>query len=296
MWLFLFTHIMGVACLNFDILALIKYIFLGVVQGITEVLPVSSSGHVELIKHLLNLDVEGEVLFLILLNTGSLATFLIIYWRKLFTLIKSFVIYIFKPSKRYENYDNTVYLLKVLIACIPAGIAGIIIKPILENFMGDYGVLLAGVGLLVTATVIYWISTIRLSRKNTDISWTDTIFIGLAQAVAIFPGISRSGMTTSAALKRGVGIKSALDFSFLMYIFISLAATFLLAFDLSESTGVMENIQYLYYFFAFIFTMFATYIAYRLIFNIFRTGKLRYFSYYCFAAGILSVLLYVVQI
>lgn len=287
---------MEVACLNFDFLAFIKYIFLGIVQGITEVLPVSSSGHVELIKHLLNLDVEGEVLFLILLNTGSLATFLIVYRHRLYALIKSFVLYIFKPSKRYEHYENTIYLLKVLLACVPAGIAGILIKPTLESFMVDYGVLLAGVGLLVTATVIYCISKIRFSRNNTDISWYDSLLIGLAQAVAIFPGISRSGMTTSTALKKGVGIKSALDFSFLMYIFISLAATGLMFFDLSESSGVMENVQYLYYFFAFIFTMIATYIAYKLIFNIFKTGKLRYFSYYCFAAGILSVLLFVVQI
>ncbi len=280
--------------MGFEFIEFIKYIFLGIVQGITEVLPISSSGHVEILKVLIGLDMDQNVLFLILLNTGSLATFIIIYFRRLWALVKSFFIFVFKPTKRSENIENTVYLLKVLIACIPAGIVGILLKPLLESFMENYGILLAGLGLLLTATVIYFVSKIKVSEKEVKISWLDTLFIGLAQAVAIFPGVSRSGMTTSTALKRGIGITSALNFSFLMYIFISIAATGLMIFDFTKEAIVIANIEYLYYAFTFIFTMIATYFAYKLIFNIFRSGKLKYFSIYCFIVGFLAIALYII--
>ncbi|PKK95654.1 MAG: UDP pyrophosphate phosphatase, partial [Tenericutes bacterium HGW-Tenericutes-5] len=109
--------------MGFDFIELLKYLFLGLIQGITEVLPVSSSGHVELTKALVGLDIEQDIIFLILLNTGSLFTFIIIYFKRLKELIKSFLIYVFKPSKRLENEENTLFLVKILVACIPAGLA-----------------------------------------------------------------------------------------------------------------------------------------------------------------------------
>lgn len=280
--------------MGFSIVELLKYLFLGLIQGITEVLPVSSSGHVELTRALVGIEVDQNVIFLILLNTGSLFTFLIIYFKRLVELAKSFFIYIFKPTKRLENKENTVFLLKILLASIPAGIAGLFLKPIIEQVCDDRGILLAGVGLLVTATVIYYISTIDFRRDNKSVGWLDTLFIGLAQAVAIFPGISRSGMTTSTAIKRGAGINNALNFSFLMYIFISIASTGLLVIDFTKESATISNVQIIYYIVAFLGAMAATYVAYKLIFNIFRSGKLKYFSYYCFAIGLLAVILFVI--
>jgi len=280
--------------LDFSIVELLKYLFLGLIQGITEVLPVSSSGHVELTRALVGIEVDQNVIFLILLNTGSLFTFLIIYFKRLVELAKSFFIYIFKPTKRLENKENTVFLLKILIASIPAGIAGLFLNPIIEQVCDNRGILLVGVGLLVTATVIYYISTIDFRRDNKSVGWLDTLFIGLAQAVAIFPGISRSGMTTSTAIKRGTGINNALNFSFLMYIFISIASTGLLVIDFTKESATISNVQIIYYIVAFLGAMAATYVAYKLIFNIFRSGKLKYFSYYCFAIGLLAVILFVI--
>lgn len=280
--------------MEFSFIELLKYLFLGLIQGVTEVLPVSSSGHVELTKAMVGLEVDGNIIFLILLNTGSLFTFLIIYFKRLLELAKSFFMYIFKPSKRVENKENTLFLMKILMACIPAGIAGLFFKPIIEQFCSESGILLAGIGLLITATVIYYISTIEFSRDEKKIGWWDTLFIGLAQAVAIFPGVSRSGMTTSTALKRGTGINNALNFSFLMYIFISIASTGLLIVDFTKESATISNVQYIYYIVAFLGAMVATYIAYKLIFNIFRSGKLRYFSYYCFGIGLLAVILFVI--
>lgn len=280
--------------MGFSIVELLKYLFLGLIQGITEVLPVSSSGHVELTRALVGIEVDQNVIFLILLNTGSLFTFIIIYFKRLIDLAKSFFIYIFKPTKRLENKENTVFLLKILLASIPAGIAGLFLKPIIEQVCDNRGILLAGVGLLVTATVIYYISTIDFRRDDKRVGWLDTLFIGLAQAVAIFPGISRSGMTTSTAIKRGAGINNALNFSFLMYIFISIASTGLLVIDFTKESATISNVQIIYYVVAFLGAMAATYVAYKLIFNIFRSGKLKYFSYYCFAIGLLAVILFVI--
>lgn len=280
--------------MDFSIVELLKYLFLGLIQGITEVLPVSSSGHVELTRALVGIEVDQNVIFLILLNTGSLFTFIIIYFKRLIDLAKSFFIYIFKPIKRLENKENTVFLLKILLASIPAGIAGLFLQPIIEQVCDNRGILLAGVGLLVTATVIYYISTIDFRRDDKSVGWLDTLFIGLAQAVAIFPGISRSGMTTSTAIKRGAGINNALNFSFLMYIFISIASTGLLVIDFTKESATISNVQIIYYVVAFLGAMAATYVAYKLIFNIFRSGKLKYFSYYCFAIGLLAVILFVI--
>lgn len=280
--------------LGFSILEFLKFVFLGLVQGITEVLPVSSSGHVELLKSLIGLEMEENVVFLILLNTGSLAAFLIIYFKRLWILIKAFFIYVFRPIKRQENKENAIHLMKILVASVPAGIAGLFFKPIFENNLAEYAILISGLGLLFTATVIYAVSTLNFRQGVTKITWVDSILMGIAQAVAIVPGISRSGMTTSMALKRDNGINTALDFSFLMYIFISFAATSLLIRDLFATEVVISFVQYIYFAFSFLAAMGATFIAYKLIFNIFRSGKLRYFSYYCFAVGIFAVILYII--
>ncbi len=272
-----------------------KYLFLGIIQGITEVLPVSSSGHVELFKALLGIEVSDSLVFLILLNTGSLATFLIIYSKRLFILIKSFVIYLFKPSLRQDHQDNFIYFSKVLVACIPAGLMGLLLNDLIEECMCNYDILFAGMGLLLTATVLYFVSKITFKRGSSHLSWLDILFIGIAQSVAILPGVSRSGMTTSAALKRGSGIESALNFSFLMYIPISFATILLSLFEFDSSeVAAVTKFDLIYYIFAFLGAMVATFIAYKLIFNIFRSGKIKYFSYYCFGVGLLAIFLYIV--
>lgn len=279
--------------MEFSIVELLKYLFLGLVQGVTEVLPISSSGHVELFKSLANVNVDSNVTFLLLLNTGSLFAFLIIYFKKLVDLIKSFFIYIFKKEQRDENKQNFHYVLKIIIATIPAGIIGLLLEPIIEDWTELYGLLLAGIGLLITATVLFYVSEERFHNQKTKISWLDSLYIGISQAIAIFPGVSRSGMTTSTALKRKHGIDSALNFSFLLYIPVSLAGIILMLFDLNETSSTTTSFEYLYYSVAFLAAMVATYIAYKLIFNIFRSGKLRYFSYYCFGIGLLAIFLFV---
>lgn len=288
-----------------DILEAIKYLLLGLIQGITEVLPVSSSGHVEIAQIFFKLKVDEGLLFLILVNTGSLVTFLIIYCKKIGELIRDFFVYIFKPSLREERYNNFIFAVRIVVACIPAAVVGLLFDDVIESILITYGTLFVGVGLLLTGTMLYFIRDTRILKGKTMINWADTLLIGLAQSVAVFPGVSRSGMTSATSIKRGMGIDSALNFSFLLYIPLSFGSVILMVYKaiskmdtegltLVQSLGIVNSNYYLYYFLAFAGAMVATYFAYRLIFNIFKSGKLKYFSYYCFAIGFSAIIYYMV--
>jgi len=215
-----------------SLLEALKYLFLGLVQGVTEVLPISSSGHVEFVKALVNLDVDEGLLFLILVNTGSLVTFVFVYRKKLIQLIVNFFAFIFKPESRPENKEGFLYALKLIVASIPAAVVGILFNNEIEALLKEYNVLLSGVGLLFTGTILLLVSRLQFRHGGeSKIGWADSVLMGGAQAVALFPGVSRSGMTISMALKRGTSIRAALDFSFLMYIPVSLGSVILLLKD-----------------------------------------------------------------
>ncbi|MCK5731695.1 MAG: undecaprenyl-diphosphate phosphatase [Tenericutes bacterium] len=274
-----------------DILEAVKYLVLGIIQGITEVIPISSSGHVEFAQTFFNLQKDEGLLFLILVNTGSLLTFTLIYFKRIIALIKDFFMYIFKKESREETRDNYILAVRIVIASIPIGLAGIFLKDFIDSFiLGQYGMLFVGIGFLLSGTVLFSIREVRIKKGRTLINWKDTILIGLAQAVAIFPGVSRSGMTSSTSIKRGMGIDSALNFSFLLYIPISFAAILLDIRNIgTEGLGLINNSYIFYYILAFAGAAVATYFAYKLIFNIFKSGKLRYFSYYLFVIGFISI-------
>lgn len=277
-----------------DVLEALKYFVLGLVQGITEVLPVSSSGHVELAKALFGLQEDSGLLFLILVNTGSLVTILVLYFKRLFNIFKDFFLYIFKKNSRPQTEEGFRFGSKIIVASVPIVIFGLLLKDTLQTMTETYGVLLAGVGLLFTGTILVLVASKKILNGNTHVTYLDAIFVGIAQAVAIVPGISRSGMTTSSAINRGMGIDSALNFSFMIYIPASIGSLILLIIDsFSEGLGVANNSMIFYYFLAFIAAMGATYFAYRLIFNIFRSGKIKYFGYYCLALGLLSIGLFI---
>ncbi len=283
--------------INLDIIEAIKYFLLGIIQGITEVLPVSSSGHVEIAQAFFRIQKDEGLLFLILVNTGSLLTFLVIYWKRLIELIKDFLSYIFKKETREKTKQNFIYCMMLVVACIPAGITGLFLGDVIDNFvLAKYGTFFVGIGFLVSGTVLFIIRDVKIKRGKTMINWADAIFIGLAQAVAIFPGVSRSGITSSTSIKRGMGIDSALNFSFMMYIPLSFGSILLYLRDLgSEGLGLVSNDYIVYYGLAFVGAMGATYLAYKLIFNIFKSGKLRYFSYYLFTIGLLSMFYFMIK-
>lgn len=277
-----------------SVLEALKYLLLGLVQGVTEVLPISSSGHVEFVKALVSLDYDEGLLFLILVNSGSLVTFLFVYRHKLGTLIKDFFKYVFNKDSRPVTKNGFFYVLKLLVASIPAAIVGILFSDLIDTIMLEYNVLISGVGLLFTGTILFLVGKHHYQNGANVITWVDSVLIGAAQAVALIPGVSRSGMTTSTGLKRGASINSSLDFSFLLYIPISIGSLLLFVKEgIETGISVPSSAYYFYYVLAFSGALVATYVAFKIIFNIFRLGKLRYFGVYCLALGLLSIVIFI---
>jgi undecaprenyl-diphosphatase len=279
-----------------SVLEAIKYIILGLIQGVTEVLPISSSGHVELAKMLMNLNQQEGLLFLILVNTGSLLAFLFFYSKDLWKIVRDFMRHLMHPETREMSAPNYYYAWKLVIASIPAAIIGILFSNVIDAMMIEYNILLSGVGLLFTATILYLIGYRRYRHGLSTFTFKESLLIGLGQAIAILPGISRSGLTTAIGLKKGLSIDTALKFSFMMYIPVSLGSILLYLKDIVVDGYALPGPEYLwYYLLAFIASFFATLLAFKFIFNIFRTNKLKYFSYYCFAIAFVSILLFIVN-
>lgn len=273
---------------------ILRYIILGVVQGISEVLPISSSGHVEISKVLLDVDLTDSLMFLIIVNTGSLVTFLVIYFKVLLRIVKGFFVYIFKKELRKKYKADFVFALKIIVASIPAAIVGLLLNDIINQVLSTHAMLLVGVGLLLTATVLFYIIKKEpFDSRDNKLSWLDVSLMGLAQSVALIPGVSRSGMTSSTALRRGKSINAALDFSFIMYIPVSIGSTLLMVIEFIKEDYTIHSSQIILYVLSFFAALVATYIAYKLIFSIFKSGKLKYFSYYCFGASAFALLLYI---
>jgi undecaprenyl-diphosphatase len=273
---------------------ILRYIILGIVQGISEVLPISSSGHVEISKVLLDVDLKDSLMFLIIVNTGSLVTFLVLYFKVLLRIIKGFFVYIFKKELREKYKPDFIFALKIVVASIPAAIVGLLFNDIINQVLSTHAMLLVGVGLLLTATVLFCIIKKEpFDSKDNDLSWLDVSLMGLAQSVALIPGVSRSGMTSSTALRRGKSIHTALDFSFIMYIPVSIGSTLLMVIDFIKEDYIIYSNQIILYILSFFAALVATYIAYKLIFSIFKSGKLKYFSYYCFGASAFALLIYI---
>ncbi|MFA5380673.1 MAG: undecaprenyl-diphosphate phosphatase [Candidatus Izemoplasmatales bacterium] len=279
-----------------DFLELLKYLILGMIQGITEVLPISSSGHVELFKLLLNMQIDEGLLFMILVNSGSFLVFLFVYRKDLRDMIVGFFRFIFVPKMREIDKQQFFFVLKLGIATIPAAITGFLLKDYIDQGLILYGGLFSGVGLMVTATVLLLISQNRFLSGHKEITFKDAVFIGLVQAITPLPGISRSGMTTVAAIKKDVQIDSAIRFSFLLYIPLSVGSSALLIAEIFEVGFEMPSSEYcLYYVAAFLAAIIFTVVGFRIIKPIFKTGKLRYFSFYCFGAGLLSIILFLLK-
>lgn len=273
----------------------LKYLLIGIIQGVAEVLPISSSGHVELFKVLLGVDIDHNLLFLIFVNTGSLVAFLCIFAKDIARLVRSFFLFIFAPTRREENREEFLFVLKLGIASIPAMLVGLLLSHAIDAAIETYGTLLSGMGLFLTGTILLLTSRHHARRSPTAIGFIDATLIGVAQATALLPGLSRSGVTVSTGINRGLGLGSVVRFSFMMYLVVSFGSLLL---EIDEFVGdpvATTAPEAAGYAVSFIAATIATFAAYKLVMNAFRSEKLRYFAAYCFAIGLLSVVLYVVR-
>ena len=273
---------------------LIEYILLGIMQGITEPIPVSSSGHVLIFQTILSkinsgIDIDFTTLATIT-NFGSLIAIIIIFWSDIVNLIKSFFSFIFNKESRKDKEVGLdfKYCLKIIIATIPAGVAGLIATKLGLLDTLEENVKFVGIMLLLTAVFLFLIKDFKGKKNRDDISFKDSIIIGLCQMISIIPGLSRSGATIVGGMFRNLKREVAFNFSFILYIPISIATSILGIKDLLELS--ISSSTYILYIIAAILAGIFTYIFTKWFAKIVKEGKLIYFSIYCLVLGLVVIL------
>lgn len=256
----------------------LKSILLGIIQGLTEFLPVSSSGHLVLFGHFLGFEQPG-ILFEVLVHFATLLAIVIVFARRIGRIIAS----VFgKWSVRDEHFRMFLFL---LLASVPAALFGILLERWIESLFSN--VYIVAVMLLVTGAVLFSTRFIR-RRRGKALSPFSSIVVGLAQACAIVPGISRSGATISAGLWSGLSREASTEFSFILAIPAILGAMVLRVRELVQTTHQGALGIYLFGGLAAFASGLASLV---LLVRIAKKGKLHYFAYYCWIAGIVAIAL-----
>lgn len=262
---------------------IIMYMILGLIQGFTEPIPVSSSGHLVIFNALLNVEELNDLNFEIFVNFGSFIAICLFYRKEIISIIKDFFMYIKTKDKKYEiNYK---YAWLIVIGTIPAGIVGILAKDIIESISS---VKIVGVSLLITAMMLFMVKDIKGEKKKENMTFKDAIIIGLFQVIALFPGISRSGSTLVGGMSRNLERDAAFKYSFMLYLPISVATMLLGVLDVLENP--ISNTLILPYILGMIAAGILTYFSIGWFKNIMEKGKLKYFVYYCLIMGIITIL------
>ena len=258
-------------------------LLLGIIQGLTEFLPVSSSGHLEIGQALLGTAGGENLTFAIVVHTATVLSTLVILWNEVTQLFKG----TFTTIKWNEEKN---YVSLILVSMIPVFVVGMFFKDQVEAFFGS-GLLIVGICLCITAFLLCfseWLSKRRAGFGH-EVGYRDAIIIGLAQAVAVLPGLSRSGTTIATGLLCGVKKESVTKFSFLMVLIPILGEAFLELLDLlkGEVVSQLGILPMLVGFFA-AFTSGCW--ACKLMINIVRRQKLIYFAIYCLCVGVFAII------
>lgn len=261
---------------------LLKYLFLGFIQGMTETIPVSSSGHLMIFKKIIDLKIDFDTIA-ILTNFGSLIAIIVLFRKDLQDLIVSFFKYLFTKDNKYK--DGYKYCWLIVVGCIPAGLAGLLVSKFDLLKKIDNNVKIVGFSLIVTASLLFMIRNFKGKKSDKEITFKDAIIIGLFQIIGLFPGISRSGSTIVGGMTRKLKRDTAFKYSFMLYIPMSIAAMLLEITDLNISSDLL-----LHYGLAILTSLVVTFIVTKWFRRIVNEGKLIYFTFYCLIVGILVLL------
>ena len=267
-----------------NLIKVLQYVFLGVIQGFTEPIPISSSGHLLIFKKLFNFDMLNDINFEIIVNFGSFIAIVFLYRKEIWKIITDFFNYFKTKKKEYKTNYNYAWL--IVLGTIPAGIFGILLKDKID--MVSDNVKLVGIALLITALALYLIKDIKGKKDKKDITIKDAIMIGLFQVIALFPGISRSGATVVGGMSRNLNRKTAVNYSFMLYLPISIATMILGVKDLINTPNITSLI--LPYTLGMIASAVVTYFSAKWFINVMKKGKLWYFSLYCLIVGLLVII------
>ena len=259
----------------------LQAILLGIVQGITEFLPVSSSGHLQIAKELLGVELEENLTFDVALHAGTVLSTIVVLWSEIQRLLRGLF------SRRFN--EEQAYVLKLLLSMIPIGIVGFLLKDQLNAMLESPGILaIVGAMLLLTAALLAFAYYAKPRQKET-ISYRDAFIIGLAQACAAMPGLSRSGSTIATGLLLGNKKTAVAQFSFLMVLIPILGETFLQAVSGELPAGVDGGVLAA----GFIASFITGCLACKFMLEVVKRGKLIWFALYCAAVGIVSILSYI---
>ena len=255
-------------------------IILGIVQGLTEFLPISSSGHLEIASYILKTNPSENLMFTVVVHIATAISIIYVFRKDINEIIKGLIQF------KKKQLD---FVLKILISSVPVGVVGVLFEKEVESFFTG-NIVLVGSMLLITAALLFF-TYFKKDDSKKNISYTDAIAIGLAQALAILPGISRSGSTISMALLLNVNREKATKFSFLM-VLVPIFGILILK-SIKGFTEISETSNLILfessYVFGFISALFSGVFACKVMLKIVKESKLIYFSAYCLLVGSIGI-------
>lgn len=261
---------------------MIKYAFLGFIQGFTETIPVSSSGHLMIFKRLMNINVDFETIA-ILTNFGSLLAIIILFWNDIVKIVRGFFKYIRGKDKKAKAEFK--YAWMIVLGCIPAGLAGLLVSYFDLFDKIENNIKVVGISLIITSILLFLIRNFKGSKDDNKISTKEALTVGCFQILGLFPGISRSGSTIVGGMTQGLKRDTAFKYSFMLYIPMSIAAMALEIKDLNIESNLV-----IHYLCSVIVSLIVTLLVTKWFRKIVNNGKLIYFSIYCFIVGLLVIL------
>lgn len=263
-------------------MSLLEALILGIVQGLTEFLPVSSSGHLQIGAAILGTNTADNLLFTIIVHGATVLSTIIVFWKEIISIIKG----LFK----FQLNEETKLVIYIIISMIPVGIVGVFFESQVESFFNGQVIFVASM-LMITGFLLLATNYLKAKNASGELSYSKAGIIGLAQAFAVLPGISRSGATIATALILGVDKEKATRFSFLMVIPPILGATLLKVKDLIEQPVIESQISNMALAMGFLGALIFGIFACRWMINIVKKGSLVYFAYYCFAVSTITILI-----
>lgn len=258
----------------------LQALILGLIQGLTEYLPVSSSGHLAIGSYLFGINGEDNLAFTIAVHVATVLSTFVILWSE--------IDWIFRGLFKFKMNDETKYFLNIVVSMIPIGIVGVFFKDTVEEIFGS-GLLIVGCMLLLTALLLTF-SYFAKPRVKENISWKDALIIGLAQACAVMPGLSRSGSTIATGLMLGNKKEKMAQFSFLMVIPPILGEALLDVIKMAKGHNPFGDVSTIALVVGFVAAFVSGCMACKWMINIVKKGKLIYFGIYCAIAGAVTII------
>lgn len=266
----------------------IQALLMGLLQGLTEYLPVSSSGHLAIASELFGVDGESNLVFTITVHVATVLSTLVILGGEIVKIIKG----TFSPlnvtgTGLNRLNDDQRYVLNIIISMIPIGIVGVFFKDKVEEIFGS-GLMVVGICLLITAALLTF-SYLARPRQKEKISLLDAFIIGVSQALAVLPGLSRSGTTIATGLMLGNKKSSMAQFSFLMVVPPILGEALLDVMKVVKGEDLGGDIGMMPLIVGFIAAFLSGCVACKWMIGIVKKGKLIYFAYYCALVGVATL-------